>query len=127
MAKMKIGKYIIIFLFASILISCFDTSSQNETENYRLFPTKNMWTFIELDTVTGKMWQIQYVLEGDNRGGVILHEQDLLEGRKKVPGRFTLYETQNMYNFILHDQIEGRTWQAQWSMDEKNRGIIRIY
>ena len=119
--------FIILLVSTLLLISCFDTSSQREIDNYRLFATKNMWTFIELDTVTGKMWQIQFDVQGDNRGGVVLNEQDLLDGRRKIPGRFTLYETQNMYNFILHDQIDGMTWQVQWSIESENRGIIRIY
>lgn len=125
----KKGYGILFFLIFStlFLISCFDTSFQNETENFRLFATKNMWNFIELDTITGKMWQIQFDVQGDKRGGVVLNEQDLLDGKRKIPGRFTLYETQNMYNFILHDQIDGRTWQAQWSLESENRGIIRIY
>ncbi|MEI6662551.1 MAG: hypothetical protein WCL01_10525 [Comamonadaceae bacterium] len=35
------------------------------------------------------------------------------------PGRFTLYPTRNMYNFILLDQDVGRTWQIQWSTDKE--------
>ena len=41
-------------------------------------------------------------------------------------GRFTLYPTKNMYNFILLDQVNGKTWQIQWSIDEENRMIIPI-
>jgi hypothetical protein len=116
MKTIKKMTFIGVIISTIFLVSCFDTSFQNETENYRLFPTQNMWNFIELDTVTGKMWQIQFVVQGDNRGGVVLSDIDLLEGRKRVPGRFT-----------LHDQVDGRTWQAQWSLEAENRGIIRIY
>ena len=42
-------------------------------------------------------------------------------------GRFFLYPTQNMYNFILLDQIDGRTWQVQWSTEKSQRGTWAIY
>ena len=42
-------------------------------------------------------------------------------------GRFFLYPTQNMYNFILLDQVDGRTWQVQWSIDKDKRGTWAIY
>ena len=41
-------------------------------------------------------------------------------------GRFTLYPTQNMWTFILLDQIDGRMWQVQWSMKEDSRFVIQI-
>ena len=41
-------------------------------------------------------------------------------------GRFFLYPTQNVWNFILLDQLDGRVWQVQWSIEEKNRMVIRI-
>lgn len=47
-------------------------------------------------------------------------------GGGKENGRFTLYPTNNIYNFILLDQIDGRMWQVQWSLKEKNRGLIPI-
>lgn len=42
------------------------------------------------------------------------------------PGRFTLYPTQNRYNFILLDQTDGRTWQVQWSTKPEEVGLWRI-
>ena len=42
-------------------------------------------------------------------------------------GRFKLYPTDNMYNFIMVDVIEGRTWQIQWSVKEDKRLVFRIY
>ena len=37
-------------------------------EVYKLFPTQNLWTFIKLDTRSGKMWQVQYDVKENNRG-----------------------------------------------------------
>ena len=42
-------------------------------------------------------------------------------------GRFKLYPTENMYNFIMVDVIDGRTWQVQWNIDYDKRLCIRIY
>ncbi|SKB35149.1 hypothetical protein [Maribacter arcticus] len=93
---------------------------------YRLFPTENMWTFIKLNTRNGQMWQVQFDVGGDNRFETFLNEFPLVLEEFEDNGRFTLYPTQNTYNFILVDQIDGRLWQAQWSMKSKNRGIIPI-
>ena len=42
-------------------------------------------------------------------------------------GRFFLYPTVNNLNFILLDQIDGRTWQVQWNIDKDKRGTWVIY
>ena len=42
-------------------------------------------------------------------------------------GRFKLYPTGNLYNFIMVDVIDGRTWQVQWNIDYDKRLCIRIY
>lgn len=94
---------------------------------FKLYQTKNMWTFIKLDTRNGQMWQVQYsVSEEATRGESILSLSRLAYGKEAVCGRFELYPTDNMYNFILLDQIDGRTWQVQWSFDYMNRGILPI-
>ena len=38
-------------------------------------------------------------------------------------GRYKLYPTKNMYNFIMVDVVDGSTYQVQWSLNEKNRFI----
>jgi hypothetical protein len=112
------------FIFAGCNIPSVNTTS---TIKYDLFETQNMWTFILLDTTTGRMWQIQYDVQGDNRGGVELNTQDLASGKQIIYGRFTLHKTTNMYNFILLDQIDGGTWQVQWSIEKENRGVLPIF
>jgi hypothetical protein len=112
------------FLFAGCNIPSVNTVPATK---YDLFETQNMWTFILLDTITGKMWQIQYDIQGDNRGGVELNTQDLASEKQIIPGRFTLHKTTNMYNFILLDQIDGGTWQVQWAMEKESRGILPIF
>ena len=99
------------------------------TENliYQLFPTQNYWTFIKLDTRNGKMWQVHFSVKGsEERGEVKLNTVPLINKDAEEVGRFTLYPTENMYNFILLDQIDGFTYQVQWSMKETERMVIPI-
>lgn len=102
-------------------------STQNiNVVTYQLFPTQNMWVFIKLNTRNGQMWQVQYDIKGEDRYEVYLNMLPLVSRETEVNGRFTLYSTQNMWTFILLDQLVGRMWQVQWSMDAEKRGIIPI-
>jgi len=93
---------------------------------YRLFPTENMWTFIKLNTRNGQMWQVQFDVGGDNRHETYLSLKPLVSKEKEVDGRFMLYSTQNIYTFILLDQLDGKMWQVQWSLEFDERLIIPI-
>ena len=42
-------------------------------------------------------------------------------------GRFKLYPTDNSYNFIMVDVINGRTWQVQWNIDDDKRIVRRFW
>lgn len=102
------------------------TEQRQEIMPYKLYPTSNMWTFIKLDTRNGKMWQVQFSVKGnDYRFESQLNSTPLISNGDEA-GRFELYPTQNMYNFILLDGIDGKTWQVQWSTEPENRGIIPI-
>lgn len=99
----------------------------SETAIYQLFPTKNYWTFIKLDTRNGRMWQVHFsVKDASERGELILNAFPLVDKEKESKGRFNLYPTENIYNFLLLDQIDGDVYQVQWSMEAKNRGVIPI-
>ncbi len=90
---------------------------------YQLFPTENRWTFLKLNTRNGKIWQVQYDTQGDNRFESFLNLLPLVEEEEEVDNRFTLYPTENIWTFILLDQINGNIWQVQWSIEPENRGI----
>lgn len=93
---------------------------------YKLYSTSNMWTFIKLDTRNGKMWQIQFSVKGDDyRFESPLNTISLISNGNEA-GRFELYPTQNMYNFILLDGLDGKAWQIQWSTEPENQAIIPI-
>jgi len=93
---------------------------------YKLFPTQNRWTFLKLNTRNGTMMQVQYDIEGDNRFETWLNSTPLVEKEMEVVYRFTLYPTQNVWTFILFDQIDGKSWQVQWSQEYENRAIVPI-
>ena len=122
----------ILFLLFFSCIFCFAQSDKTEAFQdpkvpFRLFETRNNWNYIMLDTVTGKMWIIQFDVQGNNRGGSILSDKNLAADKEEIVGRFTLYPTANTWTFILLDQYEGTTWQVQWAFEKENRFVIPIY
>lgn len=92
---------------------------------YKLYQTENIYTLLELDTKTGQIQQIQWSLDPDNEGTMVINDDDLSWGYGS--GVFELYPTQNMYQFILLDKTNGRKWHVQWGMSQSNRWIRRIY
>jgi len=126
----RIAVFIVSLIFFLPISIFADTPLPDPTQRpdalYRLFRTSNMWTFIKLNTQDGRMWQLQFDVEGDNRFTVVLNDQPLVNTQKIIPGRFTLYPTANIFSFILLDQVDGRTWQVQWSINQNQRTIIPI-
>jgi hypothetical protein len=93
---------------------------------FRLFSTKNIYIFIKLNTRNGQMWQVQWSNE-DDRLQIPLSLTSRVSNEEEKNGRFFLYPTTNIYNFILLDQLDGRAWQVQWSTESKERMVIPIY
>lgn len=122
--------FVLIALLSMVFVSCKQENSPaqiiKDEARYEMFPTENIWTFLKLDTSNGLIWQVQYSVNNDYRGEVVLNSQPLVEGNAAKNGRFILYPTKNMFNFILLDQKDGRTWQVQWSMEEDKRMVIPI-
>jgi len=93
---------------------------------FEVVPTQNMWTFLLLDSSTGKVWQIQYSLSDTVFAGrLAINDSSLAIEGAAHSGRFSLRETQNIYTFLLLDRDDGRVWQVQWSTEEMHRGIVR--
>jgi len=127
-----------LFFTTIIALTTISTFSQSTSEppnqnistdsnvTYRLFSTRNMYTFIKLNTKNGQMWQVQWDTKG-NQLETPLSLITLVTKEEEKNGRFFLYPTTNIYNFILLDQLDGRAWQVQWNIEEKDRMVIRIY
>ena len=122
------------FALTTMLTSAQSTSdipiqniSTDSEVTYRLFSTRNMYTFIKLDTRNGKMWQVHWSTKGsDYRFETTLSDISRVDKEEEKNGRFFLYPTTNIYNFILLDQIDGRAWQVQWGK-EGERAVLPIY
>ena len=94
---------------------------------YKLYQTENIYTFLQLDTKTGIIEQVQWSLDSDNEGSVTINSDDLTYGYGYGSGSFELYPTKNMYQFILLDKTSGKKWHVQWGMERSKRWIRRIY
>ncbi|MDE6384279.1 MAG: hypothetical protein K2K79_08045 [Paramuribaculum sp.] len=92
---------------------------------YKMYPTENVHNFIKLDTSTGRIEQVQWSLKTDKEFSVWINTS-YLSYYGKI-GRFELYPTQNMYQFILLDTTDGRVWHVQWGFKPTERWIKRIY
>ena len=93
----------------------------------RLFKTQNIFTFLELDTRFGYISQVQISIGNTPLAHHWINKQSLLQASDSPrDGRFTLYPTQNIFNFILVDQDTGQVWQCQWSTDPKKRMIVSL-
>lgn len=101
-----------------------DLSSKNR---FKLYKTENIYNFLELDTKTGIIRQVQWSLDEKKEGEIFINSEDLSIGKGYYgPGTFELYPTSNMFQFILIDKVYGRKWHIQWGMEEDKRWIRRI-
>ena len=96
-------------------------------QRYKLYQTDNIYTFLQLDTKTGMIEQVQWSLDSDNQGSVSINIEDLTYGLGCGSGSFELYPTKNMYQYLLLDKTTGRKWHVQWGMESSKRWIRRIY
>ena len=93
---------------------------------FTLYPTQNMWTFLLLDQLDGKIWQLNWDTKPKKSEIVSLNNSSLIEEQNEIGNRFTLYPTQNIWNYLLLDKIDGRLWQIRWSKKSKGKVIIPI-
>ncbi|MBO7611550.1 MAG: hypothetical protein J6T23_04980 [Elusimicrobia bacterium] len=113
---------VLVLCFVVICSICIYVDASDK--RYTLYKTDNMYTFLKLDTRTGQIWQVHWSIDEDNR--IVLPVSTEILSLDIKDGRFALFSTNNMYNFILLDTLNGKTWQVQWSFKEENRLIIPI-
>ena len=63
---------LLFILFLTGLMACSTPEDKPKKQNnaapaFQLFSTTNMWTFIKLDTRNGRMWQVQWAIDVDQR------------------------------------------------------------
>ncbi len=82
-----------------------------------LYETQNMWTFIMLDTFTGKNWQVQFSVKGSDymfAAPINYWSKAFPSSSDRWQGRFQMFATKNMWTFIMLDSYNGRLWQVQY-------------
>lgn len=124
----KVILILVLFLGMAINLIAADPATivaptTTVNNNFVLYPTTNIYTFLKLDTRNGKIWQVQYAMD-ENEFEVVLNDKPLVYTEKA--GQFALYPTTNNWTFLLLDTINGDVWHVQWSQDASNRGIIPI-
>ena len=96
---------------------------------FRLYPTANRYTYLRLNTTNGFIDIVQYsTTEERERMIYPLSVYPVVMDFFNIGtlDRFTIYPTQNVYNFLLLDQVYGNTYQVQWSQDSTMRGVEEI-
>lgn len=114
------------FAFAQSIDFPATEYTQDPKANYRLYTTKNAYYFIKLDTRTGQMEIVRWNLNGKSRIYPLSDIKRISSLEEEIPGRFTLYATTTPSNFILLDQIDGRTWQIHWHTDQEKSLVESI-
>ena len=76
---------------------------------YKLYPTDNLYTLLELDSKIGRIKQVQWSLDSDSEGTFTINNDDLSYGMGYGSDSFELYPTKNMYQFILIDKTEAES------------------
>lgn len=94
---------------------------------FKLYPTDNIYNFLELDTKTGRIYLVQWSMDEYNEGTLTINDKDLCSSFGQGSGIFELYPTKNMYQFILMEKTTGTKWHVQWGFESSQRWIRRIY
>ena len=130
-------------LFATLfIIPIFSFAQECKIPKYKVYPTENKEVSLKLDSATGEVWQVEIGVE---TGEEIASKIDFISNKtdstfEKVTdfsdvmknfrvaqnGRFELFPTNNIYEFLMVDTILGTTYQVQWHNQQEKRLISAI-
>ena len=132
-------KNLIILLF---IIPIFSFAQECKIPKYKVYPTENKEVSLKLDSATGEVWQVEIGVE---TGEEIASKIDFISNKtdstfEKVTdfsdvmknfrvaqnGRFELFPTNYIYEFLMVDTILGTTYQVQWHNQQEKRLISAI-
>ena len=131
---MKKYLFIIVVLFCVNNINAQDklqfngvNHETNDNVRYKLYPTFNMWTFLKLDTQTGKVSMLQFSVESEKNECELFvgAPLEVYIGDDVVNGRYEIYPTTNIWTFIMIDQINGNTYHIQWSNEKTYNNYVK--
>lgn len=129
-------------LFILLFVPIFSFAQECKIPKYKVYPTENKEVSLKLDSATGEVWQVEIGVE---TGEEIASKIDFISNKtdstfEKVSdfsdvmknfrvaqnGRFELYPTDNIYEFLMVDTILGTTYQVQWHNQQEKRLISAI-
>lgn len=92
----------------------YPETTSNWTNRFQMFATKNMWTFILLDSYNGRLWQVQYSTQDlDNLMIVPINKYELISDNERCI--FSIQPLTSMYQYYLINDNTGDMWKFQWS------------
>lgn len=98
-----------------LLVNKAKSTNTKRANRYFLVETENMWTFILVDSYTGKLWQTQYSVDSDgSRFSLPINEKSL---SKTMTSKFTVQPLISMFQFYLINSNTGELWKFQWSTE----------
>ena len=83
------------------------------TSRFKLIKTENMWNFILLDEFAGRLWQVQFTVQGDEYALSIPINPSYLSDTKVK--KFEVQPLASMYQFYLINDENGEMWKFQWT------------
>jgi hypothetical protein len=99
--------------------------SESSIDNrFTLIPTTNENHFFLLDQINGKIWQVNWDTRSKKNKISPLNKSSLIETKKFVESRFSLYPTKYSSKFLLIDKITGELWQVIYSMNFEKSEIV---
>lgn len=93
---------------------------------YKMYQTENMYNLLKLDTRIGRVWMVQYGMKDVKAQVASINYWGRVSESEGWDGRFELYPTKNVYNFIMLDTGTGDTYQVQWDTDPSYRFVVPI-
>lgn len=132
-------KNLIVLLF---IIPIFSFAQECKIPKYKVYPTENKEVSLKLDSATGEVWQVEIGVETgeeiaskidfistktDSTFEKVTDFSDVMKNfRVAQNGRFELFPTNNIYEFLMVDTILGTTYQVQWHNQQEKRLISAI-
>lgn len=117
----------IIMMTLSVLVygqnDNYIVNAEHEIQKrFVLYNSEHLFTFLKLDTRTGKIWKIYSDTSAERVKQEAINTKELAPADGSENGRFSLHKTGNMYICILMDNTDGRVWHIEWgSRNNRNR------
>lgn len=92
-----------------------------------MYSTQNINILLKLDTKRGRIWMVQYRMKDQSAMEVSIDNFAAVSETAGWNGRFEMYPTNNMYNFLMIDTETGQVYQVQWSTEYSKRFVEKIY